>query len=128
MTGKVRKSRSGILSYLVSSVSGHDLSNSLGLVEDVGRAADGLSGIAAAVDGLAGGALERRGFLTAVIPDKASGRRRFMTPVQIGRAVLTGTGVDLDRLVGLQDERREPVDMTCLIAQRPVGHRDRFAG
>ena len=51
-----------------------------------------------------------------------------MTPVQIGRAVLTGTGVDLGRLVGLQDERREPVDMTCLIAQRPFGHRDRFTG
>ena len=45
----------------------------LGLVEDPGRAADRLSGVTAAVDRLAGGALERGGFLTAVIPDKAGG-------------------------------------------------------
>ena len=46
---------------------------SLGLVEDPGRAADRLSGVTAAVDRLAGGAFERSGFLTAVIPDKAGG-------------------------------------------------------
>ena len=46
---------------------------SLGLVDDPGRAADRLSGVTAAVDRLAGGALERGGFLTAVIPDKAGG-------------------------------------------------------
>jgi Flavoprotein len=46
---------------------------SLGLVEDPGCAADRLSGVTAAVDRLAGGALKRGGFLTAVIPDKAGG-------------------------------------------------------
>src|SRR5215475_1263065 len=94
-------------------------------VDNVGRAGDRPTDVCAVVDSPPGGVLEPGGFRTAVVPDIAEGRWRLVTPVQVDRAVPASTGMDIHRLVRSQHEPREPVYVTCLVTQRPVGHRDR---